>query len=125
MAVGNRFVDAGSAALALVIQARSYWLGIGSGSNTPGAGDTGLQTALNDARVATTNSNPTSTTIKLSGTVNILNTDAVTEAGIFDGAGSGTPPSGATLWSRHVHLVDNLVSGDSYTMNVTWTIVGS
>lgn len=125
MAVGSVFTNKGGERVGITLAALTFYLGIGSGSTTPVVADTALETALAETRVVTTNTNPTTLTLKLSGSITLTGTRAITEGGIFDGAGSGSPPTGANLWQHTVHAVDNLVSGDIYVLNTTVTLVPS
>jgi hypothetical protein len=101
-------------------------IGWGTGVATATATDTALGTPQSPARVAGTSTQQTTTTTndtyRVVGTVTAGGTIAVTEAGLFDGAGTGLPPTGATLFIRGDFAALNLVSGDSitFTFNVVF-----
>ena len=97
----------------------------GTGATAPVDGNTALQTPRNEARVAGTSSIVTKTTTndtyRVVGTLTAASAAAITEAALFDVAGTGTPPINGNLFIRGTFPVINLETGDS----VQFTIDGS
>lgn len=100
---------------------RARHIGWGTGSGQ-GATATDLATAANESRTAGTTSqettNTTSDTYRITGTITAGGTRAITEVGVFDGAGTGNPPSGDSLAIYGDFSVINLESGDSIQFQV-------
>lgn len=96
-------------------------LGWGTGSGQ-GVAATDLATPATESRTAGTDSAVTTTTtddtFQVTGTITATGTRAITEVGVFDGAGSGNPPSGANLAIYGDFTVINLASGDSITFTI-------
>lgn len=127
MAVGNEVVAAGLNWLAGVVQAAATvpkYLQWGTGTTTPGTGDTDMQTpGAHEARTSGTPTNSTNTFV-VTGTITCLTSNkAITEFGQFTTAGSSTPPTGGTMWAHAVHDVINVTvgSGIAYTSTTTFT----
>jgi hypothetical protein len=84
-------------------QAEPKYAGWGTGAGAGAAGSTDLSTAATEARVAGTSSQFTTTqtndTHQVTATITANGTKTITNAGLFDGAGSGSPPSGAVLYA--------------------------
>lgn len=100
---------------------RARYLGWGTGSGQT-ATSTDLATAANESRVEGTTSqqttNTSNDTYRITGTITAGGARAITEVGVFDGAGSGNPPSGANLSVYGDFSVINLASGDSIALTV-------
>lgn len=115
----KKFVDA------LVATDAVKYLGWGTGTGQ-GVASTDLATPANEARVAGTDSAVTVTTtddtFQVAGTITAGGARAITEVGVFDGAGTGTPPSGDNLAFYGDFSVINLASGDSITFTVKVTL---
>lgn len=92
-------------------------LGWGTGTNAAAATDSALQTPANEARVSGTksivNTNVTGDTYQVVGTLTSAGSQTISEVGLFDGAGTGTPPTGAQLYVRGVFTGIALGNGDS------------
>lgn len=90
---------------------------MGTGTTAPAATDTALQTPTNDARVSGTVTRVTTTatndTMQVVGTITAGAGAAVTEAGLFDAAGTGTPATGGNMFSRSTFSAVNLNTGDA------------
>lgn len=89
------------------------YIGLGTGTNAPAAGDTDLQTPL-ATRVAGTLTSSTNVWQNIASFGPGVNTGAITEAGIFSASSSGT------MLARQVFSVINKAAGD--TLQVTWQI---
>lgn len=100
---------------------RARYLGWGTGSGQ-GATATDLATPANESRVEGTTSQQTTTTAsdtyRITGTITAGGARAITEVGVFDGAGTGNPPSGDSLAIYGDFTVINLASGDSIALTV-------
>lgn len=85
-------------------------------------GDTALGTAAPEARVAGTSTLVTtstaSDTYQVVATLQCSAARAITEVGLFDSAGTGTPPSGGTLFVHADFATINLSTGDSITFTI-------
>lgn len=57
-------------------------------------------------------------TYRVVGTLTAASAAAIKEAGLFDGAGSGTPPTGANLFIRGTFAVINLEEDDSIQFTI-------
>ena len=91
--------------------------GWGTGTTAAANGDTGLETPRNEARVQGTATQQQTNTANDTHQVVVELTcaatvAAITEFGLFDGAGTGTPPTGANLFSRATFDVLNLSVGN-------------
>lgn len=100
---------------------RARYIGWGTGSGQ-GATATDLATAANESRTEGTTSqettNTTDDTYRIEGTITAGGARAITEVGVFDGAGTGNPPSGANLAVYGDFTVINLASGDSIAFTI-------
>lgn len=98
--------------------------GCGTGTTAEASGDTALvtesTTALNpdSTRATGTQSEPSSTSLKSSGTVTFDASAAITEHGLFSQAATG----GGVLFDRTVFSAVNVVSGDSIQFDYTVTL---
>jgi hypothetical protein len=99
--------------------------GVGSAQ---AASDTDLdsKTGTTEARTAGTISQQTSSvtddTYRVSGSITALSDGlAITEMGVFDTAGSGTPPSGGDMWLYADFSAINVDTDDSITFTIDTT----
>lgn len=105
-------------------RARHMQWGVGSGQ---GVTSTGLAntTGTTEARTAGTTSvvtvNTTDDTMQITGTIAAAGSRAITELGLWDAAGSGSPPTTGNLGIYADFSVINLLSGDSITFTVRAT----
>src|SRR5262245_19949959 len=72
-------------------------IGWGTGTNNGAKGDTDLQTPANESRVAVTTTQPSADKLQWVGTITSGGSQTIAEAGLFNAAGAGNPPSGGTL----------------------------
>lgn len=70
------------------------WIGWGTGAGTSAKGDTTLFTAATEARVSATRSQPVADKIRWVAQITADAGKTITNAGVWDAAGSGSPPSG-------------------------------
>jgi hypothetical protein len=108
-------------------QTEPHFMGWGTGAGAGAAGSTDLSTAATEARVSGTSSQVTTTqtndTHQVVGTITATGSKTITNVGIFDAAGSGSPPSGGVLYAIFDGLSQALVSGDSiqFTAKIQYT----
>jgi len=98
-------------------QAEPRYLGWGTGAGAGSATSTDLSTAATEARVSGTGTQVTTTvtndTHQVVGTLTASGAKTITNVGIFDAAGSGSPPAGGVLYAIFDGLSQALNSGDS------------
>ena len=108
-------------------QTEPHFVGWGTGAGAGAAGSTDLSTAASEARVSGTSSQVTTTqtndTHQVVATITASGSKTITNVGIFDAAGSGSPPSGGVLYAIFDGLSQALNSGDSiqFTAKVQFT----
>lgn len=108
-------------------QAEPHFLGWGTGAGAGSATSTDLSTPATEARVSGTSTQVTTTvtndTHQVLGTITASGAKTITNVGVFDAAGSGSPPSGGTLYAIFDGLSQALNSGDSiqFTAKVTFS----
>ncbi len=99
------------------------YIGWGTGTTAATNADTALQTPANEARVATANSQTTTSstndTFQSTATITSLSGQTISEAGLFDAAGTGTPPTGGNLALHGVFTGLALNIGDSVAFTAT------
>lgn len=102
-------------------RARYLQWGVGD-SQTASDNDLDDTTGTTEARTAGTTSQQTTTTsndtYRVSGTITAAGTRAITELGVFDEAGSSSPPTGGNMGIYGDFDVINLSAGDSITFTV-------
>jgi hypothetical protein len=108
-------------------QAEPRYLGWGTGAGAGAASSTDLSTAATEARATGTSTQFTTTvtndTHQVVGTLTANANKTITNVGIFDAAGTGSPPSGGALYAIFDGLSQALNSGDSiqFTARVAYT----
>lgn len=99
----------------------------GTGSGAAASANAVTTTSTTEARTSGTASQQTSSVTndqyRVTGTITAAGTRAITEVGVFDAAGAGSPPTGGNMCIYGDFSVINLASGDSiaFTINVTFT----
>ena len=88
------------------------YIGWGTGTTNPVAGDADLETPASPVRVAATPSQPVATTYQVVAEITAGGSLTISEAGLFASAGSGNPPTGGIMVSRSVFTGIPLNSGD-------------
>ena len=98
-------------------QTEPHFVGWGTGAGAGAAGSTDLSTPATEARATGTSSQFTTTvtndTHQVVGTLTANANKTITNVGIFDAAGTGSPPSGGVLYAIFDGLSQALNSGDS------------
>ena len=114
-------------------QAEPKYIGWGTSTTAESVSQTDLVAAAVEARVAGTASQVTTTTtndtaqwvgtITASAAHGVGGGTAISEVALFDAAGSGSPPTGGTMFLRAVHGAQNLGVGDGtqYTVGCQFT----
>jgi hypothetical protein len=99
----------------------------GTGSAAGKSANVVTTTSTTEARTSGTASQVTTTvtndTYQVTGTITAAGARAITEVGVFDAAGTGSPPTGGNMDIYGDFSVVNLVSGDSiaFTVKVTFS----
>jgi hypothetical protein len=96
----------------------------GIGTTAAAVENTDIQTKINFSRALGSASYPGTAQWRQQATVNYTSGGPyqITEWGLFSAAGSGTPPSGGTLWDRRVFGAVTVSSGEAITFTYTCTI---
>lgn len=92
--------------------------GTGSGVAVTGTAlgsTTGTTEARTSGTVSVETTTTTNDTLRVVGTITALGTPAITEVGLWDAAGSGSPPTGGNMTFYGNFSVINLGTGDSIT----------
>jgi hypothetical protein len=133
MAVGTKVTNLGLAnvtAALLAYASVAKYIQWGTGTTTPAVTDTALAAAgSHETRTSGTPSQQQTTvandTLRVVGTITcVTGAKAITEAGLFDGAGTGgPPPTGAVMFLRTVFDVINVAVSDgiAFTFNIAFS----
>lgn len=125
MAQTIKVTDKGLDLITASLAASTYkYVGWGTGTNAVAHGDTALQTPAAPARTSGTQSQQQMTvandTYRVVAAITAAGTVAITELGVFDAAGTGSPPTGGNLLLREAFDALNLVLNDvvTFTINI-------
>lgn len=114
-----RVQNNGLARITAALIALSWWTQWGTGSGAGASANAVTTTGTTEARAADTMTQQTTTvtndTMQGVATITAAGTRAITEAGLFDAAGTGSPPTGGNMDVYGDFTVINLASGDSIT----------
>jgi len=108
-------------------QTEPHFIGWGTGATAGSAASTDVSTAAPEARANGVSTQVTTTvtndTHQIVGTITASAGRTITNVGVFDAAGSGSPPSGGVLYAIFDGLSQALNSGDSiqFTCKVQFT----
>lgn len=98
-------------------QTEPKFLQWGTGAGAGAAGSTTVSTAAAEARVSGTSSQVTTTqtndTHQVVGTITSASGQTITNVGLFDAAGSGSPATGGVLYAIFDGLSVALLTGDA------------
>jgi hypothetical protein len=98
-------------------QAEPRFFGWGTGAVAGSAASTNVSTPATEARATGTSSQVTTSvtndTLQVVGTLTATAGKTITNVGLFDAAGTGSPPSGGALFAIFDGLSQALNSGDS------------
>jgi hypothetical protein len=99
------------------VQAEPRYLGWGTGAGAGSASSTDVSTPASEARATGTSSQFTTSitndTHQVVATLTAGGSKTITNVGLFDAPGSGSPPSGGALYAIFDGLSQALNSGDS------------
>jgi hypothetical protein len=117
-----RTQNAGLARVTSSLSGLTYWLQWGTGSAAAASANVVTTTTTTEARVATTNTQQTTTvtndTLQMTGTITAAGARSITEIGVFDAAGTGSPPTGGNM-DYYVDFASvGLSSGDSIAFTI-------
>lgn len=97
----------------------------GTGSGAAKTANVVTTTSTTESRTTGTVTQQTVTvtddTYQVAGTITAAGTRAITEVGVFDAAGSGSPPTGGNMCIYGDFTVINLSSGDSIAFTIKTT----
>lgn len=96
-----------------------FYIGWGTDNTAADKADTDLITAANESRVAVVETQPSADTAQWVATITSGSSQTIQEAGLFDAAGSGNPPSGGNLLIRSVFTGIPLGNGDKIEFTFT------
>lgn len=95
--------------------------GVGSGqtaTSTALNNTTGTTEARTDGTTSQQTTNSTNDTYQVTGTITAAGSRAITEIGVFDAAGSGSPPTGGNMCIYGDFAAVNLAASDSITFTI-------
>lgn len=122
-----RVQNAGLARITAALCALSWWLQWGTGSAAAATANVVTTTTTTEARAAVAAVQGLTTVANdkmvLTGTLTAAGTRLVTEIGVFDAVGAGSPPVGGNMDLYADFGVVTLAAGDSiaFTVNVTFS----
>jgi len=122
-----RVQNNGLARITSLLAAASWWLQWGTGSGAGASANVVTTTSTTEARTAAGTAQGTTTVtndkVVFTGTIVAAGTRAITEVGVFDAAGAGSPPTGGNMDVYGDFTVLNLLTNDSiaFTVNVTFS----
>jgi hypothetical protein len=123
----SRVQNAGLARITALAQAVAWYFQWGTGSAAAATANVVTITSTTEARVLSTPTQQTTTvtndTLQLVGTITAAGARAITELGVFDAAGSGSPPTGGNMDLYGDFSAINLLSGDSIAFTVRTAVV--
>lgn len=117
-----RTQNAGLARVTSSLSGLTYWLQWGTGSAAAASANVVTTTTTTESRVATTNTQQTTSvtndTLQMTGTITAAGTRAITEIGVFDAAGTGSPPTGGNMDYYVDFATVNLSAADSIAFTI-------
>lgn len=122
-----RVQNNGLARITSLLIAASWYLQWGTGSGAAASANVVTTTSTSEARTTASAAQGTTTVTNdkmvLTGTITAAGTRAITEVGVFDAAGTGSPPTGGNMDIYGDFSVINLATGDSiaFTINTTFS----
>jgi hypothetical protein len=118
----SRVQNSGLARITAALAALSWYLQWGTGSAAAASANVVTTTTTTEARQTAAATQQTTTvasdTLQLQATITAAGNRAITEAGVFDVAGTGSPPTGGNMNIYGDFSAINLVSGDSVAFTV-------
>jgi hypothetical protein len=123
----SRVQNNGLARITSLLAAAAFYFQWGTGSGAAATANVVTTTSTTEARVSATMSQQTTTvtndTLRATGTITAAGSRTITEVGLFDAAGTGSPPTGGNLDVYGDFSSIGLSSGDSiaFTVNVAFS----
>lgn len=115
--MATRVQNGGLARITALLAAAAWWVQWGTGTGAAAGANVVTTTTTTEARTAGTISQQMTTvandTLRVAGTIVAAGARAITEVGIFDAAGAGSPPVGGNMDMYGDFAVVNLLTGDS------------
>lgn len=102
-----------------LIDVGGYFIGWGTGVVGADKADSDLGIASTESRVAGTPTQPSADIIQWVGTITSGSGQDISEVGLFDGAGSGNPPTGDILMIRSDFTPITLGNGDKIEFTIS------
>jgi len=122
-----RVQNAGLARITSLLAAATWWIQWGTGSAAAASANVVTTTSTTEARASATMSQQTASVtndkLRATATLTAAGTRAITEVGLFDAVGTGSPPTGGNMDVYGDFSVINLASADSiaFTIDVTFS----
>jgi hypothetical protein len=122
-----RVQNNGLARITALLAAAAWYLQWGTGSAAAATANVVTTTTTTEARVAATTAQGTATVTNdkfvLTGTITAAGARTISEIGVFDAAGSGSPPTGGSMDIYGDFTGVPLASGESiaFTINTTFS----
>jgi hypothetical protein len=117
-----RVQNNGLARITALLIAANWWTQWGTGSGASASANVVTTTSTTEARVAAAMSQQTtsitSDTMQATATTTAAGARAITEVGLFDAAGSSSPPTGGNMDVYGDFSVINLSTGDSIAFTI-------
>lgn len=114
------YTSAGETVVVDAVEAgTACYAGWGTGAGTAAKGDTDLFTPATEARVVGVESQPAADKNQWVATITADGAKTITNAGLFDGAGTGSPPSGGNLVIHGDFTGIALATGDKIEFTVS------
>ena len=114
------YTSVGEAMVCDMIHAGSAcYIGWGTGAGSAAKGSTDLSTPATEARVAGAETQPSADICQWVATITADGNKTITNAGLFDAAGSGSPPSGGNLLIHGDGINTALLTGDKIEFTIT------
>jgi hypothetical protein len=118
----SRVQNNGLARVSSLLAAASWWLQWGTGSAAAASANVVTTTSTTEARTAGATSQVTTTvtndTLQVTGTIVATAARSITEVGVFDAVGTGSPPTGGNMDVYGDFSVINLAANDSIQFTV-------
>lgn len=117
-----RVQNSGLARITSLLIAATWFFQWGTGTGAAATANVVTTTTTTEARSAATLTQQTTTvtndTFRATGTVTAAGARAITEVGLFDAVGSGSPPTGGNMDMYADFTVVNLATGDSISFQM-------
>lgn len=122
-----RVQNTGLARITQLLAAAAWWVQWGTGTNAAPTANVVTTTTTTEARASATAAQATTLVsndkLNLTATLTAAGARAITEVGVFDAAGTGSPATGGNMNIYGDFAAINLASGDSiaFTIGVTFS----